>query len=70
MNRAVEAEARLEGLAQARLAESRHERATMLRKAESALDSRHDEDDSNSRGDLSIMEQEADAEAATNERKL
>lgn len=70
LNRTVEAEARLEGLAQARLAESRHERATMLRKAESALDSRHDEDDSNSRGELSLMmEQEAEADASTNERK-
>lgn len=42
----------------------------MLRKAESALDSRHDEDDSNSRGELSLMmEQEAEADASTNERK-
>lgn len=42
----------------------------MLRKAESTLDSRHDEDDSNSRGDLSLMmEQEADSDAPINERK-
>jgi hypothetical protein len=70
LNRTIEAEVRLEGLAQARLAESRHERAAMLRKAESTLDSRHDEDDSNSKGDLSLMmEQEADSDAPINERK-
>ena len=42
----------------------------MLRNAESTLESRHDEDDSNSKGDLSLMmEQEADADAPINERK-
>lgn len=52
------------------MAESRQERAKMLRNAESTLESRHDEDDSNSKGDLSLMmEQEADADAPINERK-
>ena len=41
LNRAIEAEVRLEGLAQARLTETRHERAAMI----------GEEDDSNSRGD-------------------
>jgi hypothetical protein len=70
LNRTIEAEVRLEGLAQARLAESRNERAKMLRNAESTLESRQEEDDSNSKGDLSLMmEQEADADAPINERK-
>lgn len=70
LNRTIEAEVRLEGLAQARLAESRAERAKVLRNAESTLESKHDEDDSNSKGDLSLMiEQEADADAPINERK-
>ena len=52
------------------MAESRQERAKMLRNAESTLESRQDDDDSNSKGDLSLMmEQEADADAPINERK-
>lgn len=50
LNRAIEAEVRLEGLAQARLAESRQERAAMM-----SIDGKGDEDDSNSRGDQSLI---------------
>jgi len=46
LNRAIEAEVRLEGLAQSRLAETRQERAAMM-----SIDNKGEEDDSNSRGD-------------------
>ena len=50
LNRAIEAEVRLEGLAQARLAESRVERAALM-----TLEAKNDEDDSGSRGDQSLI---------------
>jgi hypothetical protein len=51
LNRAIESEVRLEGLAQARLAESRQERAAMM-----TLDNKNDEEnDSTSRGDQSVL---------------
>ena len=52
-------------MAQARLAESRQERVILHHKAEASLETRNEEDDSNSRGDQSLLtEQEADGDPA------
>lgn len=68
LNRTIETAVKLEALAQARLAESRQERAEALVKAESALDTRNEEEDSNSRGEQSLLTEQEGAENAGNPR--
>jgi hypothetical protein len=55
LNRTIESEVRLEGMAQSKLTESRQERALQMQRAESSHETRNDDDESGSRGDQSLM---------------